>query len=277
MDVLPEEEEPKEKEEPDIDIPPAPLVDLRDLVRGPEPYLGERVSVVGKFRGNNLYGDLSISIKKTPRDFVIKMADVAIWVTGRRPRGKGFELNPRMRRDTGKWLKVTGIPWMDADVVYLKAEKLELAPVPEDPTLEPEDPEEEEENEELAPPNPPEVTFSLPMDGERGIPLDTEFRIQFSHDMDPDCFAGNVELLYSEGASVVPNVVLEYDMRSRSLVVLPSNGLEPGKQVELILYEGLVDEDGVPLLAQLSSRRATLDRRSGRRKLLTLTFITSEG
>jgi hypothetical protein len=137
---LPREEEPKEKEEPpDLDIAPGDLVDLRELVKNPAPLVGKRVSVIGKFRGNNLYNDLSIRTKKTPRDFIIKASDVAIWVTGRRPRGKGFELNPRMRRDTGKWLKVTGRPWMDEGMVYLRAEKLEIVPKPDDPSLEPVD------------------------------------------------------------------------------------------------------------------------------------------
>jgi hypothetical protein len=250
VDLTPDLEEEPEEEPEDLDIPSGDLVDLRALLERPEPFTGKRISVIGKFRGNNLYSDLSIRTKKTPRDFVIKVADAAIWVTGRRPRGKGFELNPRMRRDTGKWLKVTGIPWMDDGMTYLKAEKMELVPEPDDPELEPVEAVEEEEAEELGPP--PEVFFSLPLDGERGIPLDTEFRVQFSNDMNSLSFDRNVDLLYADDDGMgnpFPGMQISYEAADRTLVVIPGRELEPGKELQLILYNGIVDEDGQHLVA----------------------------
>lgn len=250
MDTLPELEEPTEEPDLDIDILPGDLVDLITLLDNSEPFIGQRVSVVGKFRGNNLYGDLSIHTKKTPRDFVIKVADAAIWVTGRRPRGKEFELNPRMRRDTGKWLKVTGTPWTDDGMTYLKAEMLEIVPKPDDPDLEPVDPAEEEaEAEELGPP--PEIYFSLPLDGERGIPLDSEFRVQFSNDMASPSFDRNVDLLYTDDDGIenpFPDMQIRYEELSRTLVVIPGRDLEPGRELQLILYSGILDEDGQGLI-----------------------------
>jgi hypothetical protein len=248
---LPDKEEELEEEEvpPDLDIAPGELVDLRELVKDPTPYDGKRVSVIGKFRGNNLYSDLSIRTKKTPRDFIIKAADAAIWVTGRRPRGKDFELNPRMRRDTGKWLKVTGVPWIDDGMVYLRAEKLEMVPEPNDPSLEPVDVDEEEEK-QLGPP--PEVTFSIPLDGERGIPLDTEFQVQFSNDMDPASFNRNVDLLYADDdgtGNPFPDLEIHYESVNRTLVVRPGKNIEPQREIQLILYEGIRDEDGQLLVA----------------------------
>lgn len=248
---LPKEEEPEEEveEPPDLDIEPGDLVDLRELVKNPTPLAGRRVSVIGKFRGNNLYNDLSIRTKKTPRDFVIKVSDTAIWVTGRRPKGKGFELNPRMRRDTGKWLKVTGRPWLDDDMVYLRAEKLEIVPEPDDPSLEPVDADEEEEK-ELPPP--PEVTFSIPLDGERGIPLDTEFQVQFSNKMDGASFNRNVDLLYADDdgtGNPFPDMQIRYEDVNRTLVVVPGKKLDPQTEIQLILYDGIRDEDGQSLVA----------------------------
>lgn len=121
---------------------------------------------------------------------------------------------------------------------------------------------------------PPEVVFALPMDQERGVDLDTEFQIQFSEDMDPECFGGNVSIQYVDEAVPAPEVSLEYDERSRSLVVRPET-LAPGQEVQLILYDGIVGKDGLPLKpAVLLSRRASLDTRSGRRKVLTLTYFT---
>ena len=81
--------------DPDIDVSGVNGVDLRDLVKNPATYVDEQIVVYGKFRGNNLYGDLSIKDKRTPRDFIIKLANAAIWVTGRRPRGDGFRLDPK--------------------------------------------------------------------------------------------------------------------------------------------------------------------------------------
>ncbi|MFQ5789363.1 MAG: Ig-like domain-containing protein [Acidobacteriota bacterium] len=253
-DLIPAPDEALEKEdlpEPDIEVAPGDVVDLRELVRTPESYSGERIAVIGKFRGNTLYGDLSIRTKKTPRDFVLKVADVAIWVTGKRPRGKGFRLDPKLRRDTGKWLRVIGRPWMDGGVVYLKAEKIELAPKPDEPGLEPVEVSEEEEANEPGPP--PEVIFSLPLDGERNIPLDTEFRVQFSKDMSRESFDRNVDLLYADDDGKVdpfPDIEISYDVASRTLVVIPGTRLKPGKEIRLILYGGIADTEGQFLTPQ---------------------------
>jgi hypothetical protein len=122
---------------------------------------------------------------------------------------------------------------------------------------------------------PPEVVFTLPLDQEQGIDLDTEFRIQFSEDMYPASFEGNVALQYANQQESTPEVELNYDVLSRTLVV-KSATLKPAQEIRLILYEGIVDENGVPLLPVLLSRRASMDRRTGRRKVLTLTYFTRE-
>ena len=248
---IPKLEEPKEDKSPDIDIPSGAGVDLRDLVKSPDVYLDKRIEVIGKFRGNNIYGDLSIRSKKTPRDFIIKVAEAAIWVTGKRPRGKGFELNPRMRRDTGKWLKVTGKPWMEDGMVYLKAEKLELEPKPEDPSLEPVEDEVAELEERKRNEPPPEVAFAVPLDGERDILLSNDFRIQFTNDMNLASFDRNVDLLYADDdglSNPFPDMQIRYEKADRILVVLPGQTLEPSKEVILVLYNGIVDTNGKPLV-----------------------------
>lgn len=255
--VDPEEGEPilkepelEEEEEPaDLDVVPGELIDLRDLVKNPDPYLDKRVAVIGKFRGNNIYGDLSFRTKKTPRDFIIKVADAAIWVTGRRPTGRDFELNPRMRRDTGKWLKVTGVPWMEEGMVYVKAQRLELVPDPEDSALEPV--EEPKEAEAVADTPPPEVTFSIPLDGEPAVPLDSEFRVQFSNDMNAASFDRNVDLLYGDDegrGNPFPDMQIRYESAQRTLVVIAGDRLAPGKPVILILYNGITDNNGKRLV-----------------------------
>ncbi|MGH9460287.1 MAG: Ig-like domain-containing protein [Vicinamibacteria bacterium] len=232
------------------DLPDSVTVDLRELVRNPEPFYDKLISVVGKFRGDNVYNDLSMHTKKTPRDFIIKVADTAIWVTGKRPEGEGFELNPERRRDTGRWLKVTGVPWTDGGDVYLRAQLIELVDKPEDPDLEPQAVEEEvaeiEEGE-----SPPEVIFTVPLNGERSLALDTEFRIQFSKDMNRASFDRNIDLLYGDDAgegNPFPDMKVSYDEPSRSLVVTPGKRLEPGKEIQLILYKGIRDDGDRPLV-----------------------------
>ena len=77
-----------------IEAGSAAAIGIDDLIADPDPWLSQRVEVIGKFRGNNLFGDLSIKDKKTPRDFVIKTATDAIWVTGMRPAGEtGFRFD----------------------------------------------------------------------------------------------------------------------------------------------------------------------------------------
>jgi hypothetical protein len=240
----------KRKEVVVPDLPPSAQVDLRELMSNPDPYYDELITVIGKFRGDNVYNDLPMRTKKTPRDFIIKVADVAIWVTGKRPRGKDFELNPERRRDTGKWLKVTGTPWTTEGVVYLKAKKIEMIPKPENPDLEPRKVADEIAELEAREP-PPEVVFSMPLAGERSLPLNSEFRIQFSKDMEVASFDRNVDLIYSDDGPddhSFPDMEISYDEPSRSLVVIPGKGLEPGKEIRVILYQGITDNDGRPLV-----------------------------
>jgi hypothetical protein len=257
--------------EPDIDTSKLSFLDLRELLKDPKPHLGKQVAVLGKFRGSNLYGDLSIRDKRTPRDFVIKVADAAIWVTGRRPRGEGFRLDPAKRRDTGEWLRVIGSPFEENGNVYLRAAKIELAEEPGDPELEPVRVAEDEEKE---PGPPPEVTFTLPVAGEKDIPLTSEFRVQFSKDMKGESFHRNVDLLYADDDGIgnpFPDLSVSYDGPTRTLIVRPGKELEPGKEIWLILYDAITDLEGQKLPADEES----VGVEDG--AAVVLTFTTAKG
>jgi hypothetical protein len=245
-----------EIEDPDILVSDVLRVDLRDLVKDPGKYTDREIAVLGKFRGNNLYGDLSIRDKRTPRDFVIKTADAAIWVTGRRPRGKGFKLDAKKRRDTGTWLTVIGTTWKyePTGTYYLRAAKVEIADKPTDKDLTPVKVVHEKKL-KLGPP--PEVTFSLPLDGERDIALDSEFHVQFSNDMKRDSFNRNVDLLYFDDDGIgnpFPELEVSYDDNTRTLTVLPNKQLDPGKDIRLILYDAIEDDDGQKMVADPSAQ-----------------------
>jgi hypothetical protein len=270
-DIGPDKEiEEADVTDPDIDSATLAALDLRELVKDPAPHLGKQVVVLGKFRGSNLYGDLSIRDKRTPRDFVIKVADAAIWVTGRRPRGEGFRLDPSKRRDTGEWLRVVGEPFEEQGKVYLRAVKVEIAEEPDDADLEPVRLSRTEEK-ELGPP--PEVTFTLPIAGEKDIPLKSEFRVQFSKDMKEESFHRNVDLLYGDDDGIgnpFPDLQVTYDGPSRTLTVSPGKELEPGKEIRLILYDAISDLEGQKLPAEEESAEAE----SG--AAIVLTFTTAK-
>ena len=138
-------------------------------------------------------------------------------------------------------------------MVYLRAERLELADRPDDDSLEPVDIRIAEEAAREAAVDPLRVVFSLPLDGEREIPLDSEFRVQFSNRMAAESFHAAVDLLYGDEPYVdnpFPDLEVAYDDGSRSLLVIPNGFLEPEREVHLILYREIEDEHGQRLEPQ---------------------------
>ena len=91
-----------------VDTPAPDAPTIRAIALTPDQFENRNVTLVGRFKGRNLYGDLPHGLGKTKWDFVLQSADAAIWVTGLRPKGKDFELDPSARVDTGKWLEVQG-------------------------------------------------------------------------------------------------------------------------------------------------------------------------
>ena len=219
---------------------------LEALVGTPGKHDGKTVRVVGKFRGRNLYGDLPSRSQKARSDWVIKDDLFAAWITGKKPKGSGWELDPSLKRDTGKWILVVGRPETMAGVTYLRAIQVELTTAPT-PTAEAQPPSPPPEKPKL----PPVVVFALPLDGERDVSPDTKFQVQFSKDMDEKSFFGNVVLRYAgarqPGDRAFDAVSLSYDGGRRALTVDPGDLLRAGRVVELILLPGIVDTDGLAL------------------------------
>ena len=146
---------------------------------------GKAVRVRGQFRGQNLFGDLPSASRRRSADWVIKDDMFAVWVTGKKPKGSGWMFDAGLKRDTGKWLQVIGRVRTVRDVVTIEASEVTLSKPPT-PTA------------QAAPPSPPPprpkkppvVVFSLPLDGERDVPPNTVFKVQFSKDMEESSFAG---------------------------------------------------------------------------------------
>ena len=233
-------------EEPDKKRPPSPETTLEELLRRPGQRDGERVRVVGQFRGANLFGDLPSSSRRKSPDWIIKNDIFAAWVTGKKPQGKGWKLDAKLRRDTGKWILVEGRVRTVNNIVYLVADRVDLTTAPT-PTAAAVD---------VPPPpppplKPPVVVFSLPLDGERDVPQRTVFQVQFSNDMEETSFESRVGLRYAgrprPGDRTLDAIAISYDIGRRALTVDPGDMLRAGRMVELILLPGIVDIDGQPL------------------------------
>ena len=217
----------------------------------PTSYVGQRVKVAGQFRGRNLYGDTPQGPGLSQWDFVLRGADAAVWVTGLRPRGKGFNLDIGARVDTGTWLEITGVVREGKGLVWIEGQQIALTK----PTL-------ETRNAEVPPiPQmgpPPEVIFSDPAEGEIDVPLRAPIRLQFSRDMNPDTFKDNVRWTFTTVDAVnvggsTPREAdrpaeFKYDRAKRSLEIrLTLDDSATYRNVILELRDGIAATDGARL------------------------------
>jgi len=219
---------------------------LEDLVMNPGERDGQTLRVIGQFRGRNLYGDLPVRSQRTSVDWVIKDDAFAVWVSGKRPKGSGWQLDAGLKRDTGRWIEVVGRVETRNGITYLRAVQVALASPPT-PTAKADAPPPPPERPKV----PPVVVFALPLDGEDEVATDSRFVVQFSKDMDDSTFSGRVMLRYVgpvlPGDRAFDGVTLSYDAGRRALTVDPRDVLRPGRSVELLLLPGILDTDGMPL------------------------------
>lgn len=221
---------------------PEPLpTGIRAIAMEPDRFAGQHVRVVGGFRGANLHGDLPLSPGRSRWDFVLRSADASIWVIGERPRGRGFNLDPSRRLDTGRALDVTGtvrtgegLVWIEAQSVALSNEAVP-ASVVEAPTAPVQGP-------------PPQVAFSIPFDGDVDVRPDVPVKIQFTRDMRPDSFADRVRVSYTDATDTpLPSPKAAYRGDNRVLEVTMTTPLERFRTVKVELLEGIVATDGARL------------------------------
>lgn len=231
--------------------PPAAAVSatapsIRAVALAPQRYVDQRVTLVGQFRGRNLFGDLPEAPTSERWDFVVRAADAAVWVNGVRPRGKGFTFDTTRRVDTGRWVRVTGTMKYARGLVWMEGTSIELADAPT-----------EEAVEIAVPPPPPpplEILFSSPSEGEVDVRIDTTIRLQFSRDVVPESLQDRVRLTYAHSDAIdrdevspaVP-VTLDYGPAIRGLEIRPAEPLEPFRQVTLELLDGIHGPDGARL------------------------------
>lgn len=213
---------------------------LRAIAMAPDRFEGREVKVAGRFKGRNLYGELPQALGKTKWDFVLQSADGAVWVTGMRPKGKDFDLDPLARVDTGRWLEVTGVVSMIGTMPYITATSMQLSsppetlvelPVPERPRL-----------------PAPEVIFSAPVDGDDSVERTAPVRFQFSRDVDPTTIEGRVKVSYVEGAAgaaaaAPPSFTVKYNDTAHAIEIRFAQPLERFQKVKVEVLDGIMSLD----------------------------------
>jgi len=230
--------------------PPAPSI--RAIVLNPSRYLDEKVTVTGQFAGRNLFGDLPDAPAKGRYDFVLRSTDAAMWVSGARPRGKGFDLSIDARIDTGRWLEVVGVLKQGRGLQWLEvgADGIQLGKAPTEPA-----PAEPEPSIRVPAAPPPEVVFSAPTAEETDVSLATTVRIQFSRDIDQATLKGHVRARYLDAQTVergepttpAADFTMQYGAANRVLELKFAKPLERFRTINIDLLEGIAGTDRQPL------------------------------
>ena len=211
---------------------------VRGLALEPWLFEGQTVTLVGQFRGRNLFGDMPSAPAKSKYDFVLRSGDGAIWVTGLRPRGRGFDLNVDARVDTGRWLEITGVVKRERSLVTLEAVKLTTTTartesVPEEPAVPP------------PPPSPVEVVFSSPTQDETDVTTGAVLRIQFSRGLNPSTIQGGLAISYAGADAGAPvEFHASYDFATRAVEIRFSQPLTPFRTIKVETRDGLKGFDG---------------------------------
>jgi hypothetical protein len=223
---------------------PATTPVTRAVTLEPWKFSGRSITLTGSFRGRNLFGDLPDSPGKSRYDFVLRGTEGAIWVTGLRPRGKGFDLDVDRRVDTGRWLEVTGVLVHERGLVRLEATRLALGQAPKATVAA------DEEAARAAPPAPVEVVFQSPTDGDIDVAPSDAVRVQFSRGLAEATLAGRVRARYADTGldPAAPGAVLDsrvsYDAANRAVEIRFPQGLQNGRVVRVEILDGVTGFDG---------------------------------
>lgn len=226
----------------DVTAPP-----LRSVAMEPARFENQKVTVIGQFRGRNLFGDLPEAPVQNRYSFVLRSGDAAIWVMGVQPKGRDFNFDPARRLDSGRWVKVAGTVKTAKGLTWLEGTTIELAAEPQAVT-------EVEIN--VPPPPPVEILFTAPTEGEADVRLTERIRMQLSRDLDPDTLKERIRLTYSaadsrdRGEPEAPPIpyTINYVKENRALEIRPTEPLARFRTVILEILPGVKGTDGGDML-----------------------------
>jgi len=236
----------------------SPGTSLRALLAAPEQYANRAVTVTGRFRGRTPGDGKAAALPPLNRsrwDFLLNEDGAAVWVSGIRPAGWDFDLDPRSPEDarTGRWLEVTGTVRVDGRLdrsrrptaacpeVWIEASDLRAARAPSGRGLLFGGP--------IRPAvQPPVVVFNDPVNDETNVTPATAVRLQFSRAMMPGTLSERIRIAYASAPGVaappIPKFSAIYADGTRSMAITFAAPLAPRHTVRVELLEGIVAANG---------------------------------
>jgi hypothetical protein len=229
---------------------------LQAIARAPDAYANRAIRTIGRFRGRAAghSGPGQIKPLKGRWDFLLNWDEEAVWVSGLRPVGRDFDLDPSSPADarSGPWLEVVGVVRVERLMrqhacisigtcgrVWIDATDMRLTAPPTGLTMQL----------ALRPAiAAPVVVFHDPLDGEENVARSTRIRLQFSRHMAGETLSERVRVSYATprplSGSGVPRFTAMYLEDRRGLEITFASPLAAGAAVRVDLLDGIRARDG---------------------------------
>jgi hypothetical protein len=217
----------------------------------PDRFCDRPVRLTGRYSGRGASTSILQPLRRGRWDFVLRGEDAAVWVTGLRPVGRDFDLDPRAAPDseTNRWLTVTGTVRTrrgkaacgayGCPQVWIEASDMQMVAPPLGAALQT----------VMRPAGtPPTIVFHDPLREETDVPRTTAVRFQFSRRMAADTFSERVRASYASLRSVsagsIPAFSALYHDDTRGLEIRFAAPLDRGQRVKIELLDGIRAADG---------------------------------
>lgn len=225
------------------------MTTVKALAAAPLRYANQPVTVTGRFRGrqpSRVKDARPLPSTRGRWDFLLEMDDAAVWVSGIRPAGRDFDLDPRSAADAsrGPWLEVTGTFRVDRRrglrETWIQATDLRRAALSPDRPI-------------LVRPGSvaPALVFQDPIPGEDDVPRDTAVRLQFSRAILPETLSEHIQVSYAVPRSIdappIPRFTARYAHDTRSITLSFVEPLAPLTAVRIELRPGIAGTNGLPV------------------------------
>jgi hypothetical protein len=225
------------------------MTTVQALASAPLRYANQPVTVTGRFRGRQpIHGQQAGPLPNARGrwDFLLEMDDAAVWVSGIRPAGWDFDLDPQSAADAtrGPWLEVTGTFRVDRRrgirEAWIEATDLRRDALPTDRSL-------VRRPASVA----PALVFQDPIPEENDVRRDTAVRLQFSRAILPETLSEHIQVSYAAprpiDAPAVPRFTAHYAHDTRAITLSFVEPLAPLTAVKIELLAGIAGANGLPV------------------------------